>query len=168
MARCLIIGCGCRGRALTAELRRRGSVVRGTTRSPARAREIEAAGAEAVLADPDRLDTIFPALDHVTVAYLLLGSATASPEALAALHGDRLESLLLKMIDTTIRLVIYEAAGSVEPALLATGAGTVRRLCEESRMLYEILDADPGDPDAWVAAACAGAHAALGAQGSVE
>ena len=161
MARCLIIGCGCRGRALAAELRRQGNVVRGTTRSPASAREIEAVGAEALLADPDRLDTIFPALEHVTVAFLLLGSAAGTPEALAALHGERLEALLFKMIDTTIRVVVYEAAGSVEPALLAAGAGKVRRICEESRMPYEILDADPGDADRWVAAAIAATHAAL-------
>lgn len=161
MARCLIIGCGCRGRALAAALRRQGNVVRATTRSVDRVAAIEATGAEALVADPDRLDTLFGALDHVTVAYVLLGSATGTPAELAALHGDRLESLVFKMIDTTVRVVIYEAAGAVDPALLSAGTATVRRLCEENRMLYEILDADPSDPDAWVRAALAAPEAAL-------
>jgi Trk K+ transport system NAD-binding subunit len=161
MARCLIIGCGCRGRALTAELRRQGNVVRGTTRDPGSVAAIEAAGAEPHVGDPDRLATLFPALDHVSVAYILLGSATGSPAAVAALHGERLESLVFKMVDTTIRVVVYEAAGSVDPAVLASGAAIVRRLAEENRMLYEILTADPADADEWVAAAAGAMAAAL-------
>lgn len=161
MARCLIIGCGCRGRALAAELRRQGNVVRGTTRAPERLAAIEAAGAEAWLGDPDRLATLVGALDHVSVAYLLLGSAAGEPGELAALHGQRLESLLFKLIDTTVRVVVYEAAGTVNAALLRAGAETVRRMCEESRMLYSILDADPNDSPAWVQAAIAATHAAL-------
>jgi nucleoside-diphosphate-sugar epimerase len=161
MARCLIIGCGCRGRALAAELCREGNVVRGTTRSPEKTGLIAATGADPFVADPDRLDSIFPALDHVSVAYILLGSVTGPPEAVASLHGDRLESLMFKLIDTTVRVVIYEAAGSVDPALLAAGAATVRRLCEENRMLFEILEADPSQPDAWVRAALEAPRAAL-------
>jgi uncharacterized protein YbjT (DUF2867 family) len=162
MARCLIIGCGCRGRALAGELQRQGNVVRGTSRVPGRLAEIEATGAEAWLADPDRLDSVFPALDHVTVAYILFGSATGSADTLASLHGDRLESLLIKLIDTTVRVVIYEAVGSVDAELLGTGAATVRRICEQNRMLYEILRADPAAPDSWVTAAIDATRAALG------
>ncbi len=161
MARCLIIGCGCRGRALARELRRQGNVVRGTTRRPEVLPEIERVGAEAVLADPDRLAELFPALDHVTVAYVLLGSASGAPEHVAALHGERLESLLFKMIDTTIRVVVYEAVGSVDPAILAQGAALVERMSRESRMLFSILRADPVPPDRWVRAAVSATEAAL-------
>jgi uncharacterized protein YbjT (DUF2867 family) len=161
VARCLIVGCGCRGRALTRELRRAGNVVRGTSRSVEALAEIERAGASPFLADPDRLSTLFPALDHVTVAYLLLGSATGDPEQIRALHSERLESLLFKMIDTTIRVVVYEAAGSVDDRILAEGAATVERACRASRMLFSILDADPAQPDAWVRAALSATEAAL-------
>lgn len=123
--------------------------------------EIERVGAEAVLADPDQLSTVFPALEHVTVAYILLGSASGPPDELAALHAERLESLLVKMIDTTIRVVVYESAGSVDAGVLARGAATVQRLCRESRMLFSILDADPASPDTWVRAALAATEAAL-------
>jgi putative NADH-flavin reductase len=161
MARCLIIGCGARGQALSRELRARGNVVRGTTRAPARVAAIEAAGAEAFVGDPDRLETLFAALDHVSVAYVLLGSASGSKEQLAALHGDRLESLVFKMVDTTIRVVIYEAAGTVKDSLLAGGERIVERVCNENRMLYSILSADPDDRQGWLDAAVAAMTAAV-------
>jgi len=81
VARVLIIGCGCRGRRLAVELRERGHVIRAPPAAE-RLAAIEAAGAEAVLADPDRLATLVAALDHVTVAVLLLGSATGEPAQL--------------------------------------------------------------------------------------
>ncbi len=161
MARCLIIGCGCRGLALARELHRRGHAVRGTTRDPGRGPEIEAAGAEALVGDPDRLATLSDAFDRVSVACLLLGSATGSPGQLAALHGPRLEMLLARMLDTTVHAVVYEAAGSADPALLAGGAQRVRRVCQGSRIPYRLLDADPARPDAWTSAAAAAVEALL-------
>ena len=122
MARCLIIGCGCRGLSLTRELRARGHAVRGTTRSVARSGQIEAAGAQAFVGDPDRVATLAPAFEHVGVACVLLGTATGTPVQLEALHGTRLDMLLERMLDTTVRGVVYEAAGSVQRALLTAGS----------------------------------------------
>ena len=130
MARCLIVGCGCRGLSLAGELVARGHAVRGTTRDLARAGAIEAVGAEPLVGDPDRFATLARAFDHVAVACLLLGSATGSPERVQALHGSRLEMLLTRMIDTTVRGVVYESAGSVDQELLAAGAARVRQACE--------------------------------------
>ena len=149
MARCLIIGCGCRGRALARELVARGNAVRGTTRDPARAREIEAAGAEPVVGDPDRVATLAPSLEHVGVAVILLGSAAGSHDALAALHGPRLDMLLLRMLDSTVRGIVYEATGTVDDEILAAGARRVREFCEGSRIPYALLDKSCGD---WPAA----------------
>ena len=154
MARCLIIGCGCRGLALTRELRARGHAVRGTTRSVARSSQIEAAGAQAFVGDPDRVATLAPAFEHVGVACLLLGSATGTHVQLEALHGTRLDMLLERMLDTTVRGVVYEAAGSVQRALLAAGAERVGHACERSLIPYVLLRADPADRDGWPAAAC--------------
>ncbi len=119
--------------------------MRGTTRDPRQVEAIEAAGAEAVLADPDRVVTLLPALDHVAVACLLFGSATGSPEALEALHGPRLEMLLFRLIDTTVHGVLYEARA-------AAGAGLVRRACERSRIAYTLLESGWTDHRAWTAA----------------
>jgi nucleoside-diphosphate-sugar epimerase len=162
VARCLIIGCGCRGRSLAVELLGRGHAVRGTTRDPDGGRAaIEACGAEAYVGDPDRIATLAPALDQVTVACVLLGSAHAPPSQLAALHGTRLEMLLTRIVDTTVRGVVYESAGSVDRDVLATGAALVRARCEDSRIPYALLGADPGQPAAWTVAAVAAVQLAL-------
>ncbi len=161
MARCLIIGCGCRGRSLAGELIARGHAVRGTTRDPASQAAIEESGAEAFVGDPDRIATLVPALDQVTVACVLLGSAVGAPAGLAALHGTRLEMLLTKMVDTTVRAVVYESAGTVDPEVLAAGAGLVRAYCTDSRIPYALLAADPADHSAWTLDASAAVDSAL-------
>jgi nucleoside-diphosphate-sugar epimerase len=161
VARCLIIGCGCRGLELTRSLRERGHAVRGTTRDPARRPEIEAAGAEAYVGDPDRVATLGPALAHVGVACLLLGSASGSDEQLTALHGTRLDMLLERMLDTTVRGIVYEAAGTVDAGLLAAGAQRVRHACERSLIPYVLLEADPAEHSAWVTAAATAVEHAL-------
>jgi uncharacterized protein YbjT (DUF2867 family) len=161
LARCLIIGCGCRGRSLAGELITRGHAVRGTTRDPASRAAIEESGAEAFVGDPDRIATLVPALDQVTVACVLLGSAAGPPAGVAALHGTRLEMLLTKMVDTTVRAVVYESAGTVDPGVLAAGARLVQAYCADSRIPYALLDADPADHRAWGLAALAAVDSAL-------
>lgn len=146
---------------LTRALRAAGHAVRGTTRDPGRCAEIEAAGAEPFVADPNVVGTLAPALAHVGVACILLGSATGTREQLVALHGTRLEMLLERMLDTTVRGVVYEAAGSVDPALLSAGAGRVRHACERSLIPYELLATPPVGGDAWIAPAVAAIERAL-------
>lgn len=153
MARCLIVGCGCRGLELAAALRAAGHAVRGTTRDPARHAELEAAGVEPFIGDPNLVGTLAPALAHVGVTCILLGSVTGTEEQLTALHGTRLDMLLERMLDTTVRGVVYQAAGSADPALLSAGAGRVRHACERSLIPYELLTADPAQDGAWVAQA---------------
>jgi uncharacterized protein YbjT (DUF2867 family) len=161
LARCLIIGCGCRGQSLAAELIARGHSVRGTTREETHAAGIEAVGAEAVIGDPDVIATLGRALDYVTVACILLGSADGPPGKLAALHGSRLEMLLTRMVDTTVRGVVYEAVGTVDPAVLRAGAARVRARCEDSRIPYVLLEAEASDPAAWTASAVLAVELAL-------
>jgi hypothetical protein len=91
------------------------------------------------------------ALDHVTVACILLGSANGSRAQLADLHGTRLEMLLTKLTDTTVRGVVYEARGSAGPDLLATGARRIQEFAERSLARTALLEADPARPREWVA-----------------
>jgi hypothetical protein len=84
--------------------------------------------------------TVAPAFEHVGAAVILLGSAVGSPEALAALHGTRLDMLLLRMLDSTVRGIVYEAVGSVDSSILDGGAERVREFCEGSRIPYALLD----------------------------
>ncbi len=155
MARCLIIGCGCRGLALARELRNQGHAIRGTTRDAGRCSELEAAGIEPHIGDPDRVATLAPAFEHVTIACVLLGSASGSEAELAALHGSRLEMLLSRMLDTTIRGIVYEAAGSIDRAVLGEGARIVRERCDDSLIPYVLLREDPSVPARWLGAAAA-------------
>jgi len=142
--RVLMLGGGCRGLALTRALVADGHAVRVVTRSEARREEIEAAGAECFIGDPDVVGTLRYALDNVTVLAHALSTATGPPERVAALHGSRLRMLLEKSTDTTIRGVVYEPAGG-EPELARA------RALNELR--YELIEADPRDREAWVAAA---------------
>jgi uncharacterized protein YbjT (DUF2867 family) len=138
---------------LAAWLKARGHAVRGTTRDRARAERIAAAGAEPHVGDPERVATLAAALEHVTVACVLLGSAAGAQEELVALHGPRLEMLLTRMLDTTIRGVVYEAAGAVDREILNGGAQRVRDACEGSHIPYAMLAADPSDHHGWLSAA---------------
>lgn len=125
--------------------------MRGTTRDPARRAAIEAAGAEAHVGDPDRIGTLTSALDGATILCWLLGSASGEPAAVRALHTERLSMLLARTIDTTVRGVVYEAAGSVEPELLGAGADIVARACGRSEIPFGLLRTDPRDHGAWLA-----------------
>lgn len=139
--------------------------MRGTTRDAARRTEIEAAGVEAFIGDPDRVASLARALEHVGVACLLLGSATGPSDQLEALHGTRLDMLLERMLDTTVRGVVYERRGTVDRELLRAGAERVRSACERSLIPYVLLDADSDDHGRWVAAAADAVEVALLARG---
>lgn len=150
MARALIVGCGCRGRALGARLVEGGWSVRGTTRDPARAAGIEGAGIEAAVADPERPGTVLDLVGDVAVVHWLLGSARGEPQALAAIHGPRLEALLERLVDTPLRGFVYEAAGSVPEARLRAGAGIVRAAARRWRIPVEVVSTEPGSKEAWL------------------
>jgi threonine dehydrogenase-like Zn-dependent dehydrogenase len=165
LARCLIIGCGCRGLSLAGALSAHGHVVRGTTRDRSRLPELERAGVDAVLADPDRVATVAPALEHVVVVCVLLGSAAGEREQLAALHGTRLDMLLTRILDSTVRGILYEVTGTVDGALLEAGAGRVRAFCEDSRIPYALLEAEPSHTESWLESAAAAVRHVLGEVG---
>jgi nucleoside-diphosphate-sugar epimerase len=149
LARALIIGCGCRGRELGKDLLAAGWAVRGTSRGERGLAAIEAAGIEPALADPDRVGTVLEHVGDVAVAFHLLGSAVGKPEALAEIHGPRLERLLEKIVDTPVRGVVYEAVGSVDAAVLDGGAGLVAAASRTWRIPAEIVRTETNDPGEW-------------------
>lgn len=162
MARALIVGCGCRGRALAASLAAAGWQVRGTTRSPAALDAIRAAGAEPALADPDRVGSILDLVDDVAVVVWALGSAAGDPELVGAVHGPRLEHLLERVVDTPVRGFVYEGSGSAPPGALAAGAGLVREAGARWRIPVAVMDRPPADHDAWTAAMSGAVRGVLG------
>jgi hypothetical protein len=141
VARVLIVPCGCRGRALAASLVEARHAVRGTTRSQANMAAIHEAGAEPYLGDPDRIGTLMEALAGVTIVCWLMGTI---PEP--DLHEGRLRMLWEKLVDTPVRGVVYEGA-------LPQGEQVARSASQTWQIPLEILDADPLDHEAWLAAA---------------
>ena len=188
MARVLIVGGGCRGRRLAAELVQEGSYsVRITTRTESGRARIEAAGAECLIGTPNRLATLSGALDGVTVACWLLATARGEQARVRALHDSRLESFLGQAIDTTMRGFVYEIPSTIGSAVeeadtvqadLATGAPSVDRtasgkaLAEGERIVrattshnaipLAFVRADPEDLDAWLTDARGAVDSLLG------
>ena len=148
MARALIVGCGCRGQAVGRYLLARDWEVRGTSRREEGLAAIKEAGIEPALADPGQPGTVLDLIGDVTAIAWLLGSAEGEPEELAAIHGRGLERVLEKMVETHVRGFVYEAAGSVDPVLLARGQEVV-----EAAATWEIAIAtnfvDPSDSSIW-------------------
>jgi len=188
VARILIVGGGCRGRALAAQMVGEGHAVRITTRTEAGRSAIEATGAECFVGTPDRLATLRAALESVTIACWLMGTASGDPQHLRALHSSRLRFFLAQVIDTTVRGFLYEASGSDAPRskasgsegprsrasgteaprsnvsreLLAAGEEIVRALGQRNAIPVAILADDPGDSGAWLAGARDALDALLG------
>jgi uncharacterized protein YbjT (DUF2867 family) len=146
VARALIVGCGCRGRRLGGRLLAEGWQVRGTARREEGLEAIEAAGIEPALADPAAPGTVLELVGDVAVVVWLLGSAEASAGELADLHGRGLERVLERIVETPVRGFLYEAAGSVDPALLGRGREIVEAASARWRIPSAVLSPDP---DGW-------------------
>jgi uncharacterized protein YbjT (DUF2867 family) len=162
VARVLIVGCGCRGQGLARELVAAGHAVRGTTRDPARAEAIAAAGAEPYVGDPDRIGTLMEALAGVTIVCWLMGTATGDPDRVAALHDGRLRMLWEKLVDTPVRGVVHEAAGPLPSEVLASGREVALAGHRTWLIPLELLEADPGDHAVWPGEAAAAVGRLLG------
>jgi hypothetical protein len=148
-----MVGGGCGGLELARDLVAEGHAVRAVTRRSEARAAIEAAGAECWIGDPDVVGTLRYALDNVTVLLWLLGTARGPADRVAALHGPRLRMMLEKTTDTTVRGVVYEASGTVDPAVLAAGVEEVRHAHRTNEIPYALLDADRADRPVWLQAA---------------
>ena len=149
--RVLMVGGGCRGLALARQLCAGGHAVRAVTRDEANRERIEAAGAECWVGNPDVVGTLRYALDNVTLLLWLLGTASGPRDKVAPLHGSRLNMMLEKTTDTTVRGVVYERAGTVDPDLLAQGAAECEHAWRTNEIPYALAEAPRDDEAAWVA-----------------
>ena len=142
-----MVGGGCRGLALARSLVAEGHAVRVVTRHESRRAEIEDAGCECWIGDPDRIGTLRYAPENATVLLWLLGTVDV-PD----LHGSRLEMMLERTVDTTVRGVLYEGS---------TGAAVVQAAHDRHGIPIAFLETDPRDVDGWVAGARAAIDALL-------
>lgn len=162
MARILIVGGGERGMWLAGNLGEHGHATRILTRDEGRRPEIESLGAQCFIGTPDRLGTMIGALDGVTIACWLLGCAGGEEEQVRALHDLRLRSFMVKTIDTTIRGVLYEAAGTVPAEVLASGAQIATEVAERNQIPLAVLRSDPAQAESWRPEALGAVEALLG------
>jgi len=150
--RVLLVGGGCRGLALARGLVADGHAVRAVTRSEDHRALIEQAGAECWIGDPDVVGTLRYALENVTILVWALGTAVGGADEIVALHGSRLEMMLSKSIDTTVRGIVYEAAGTAGEEAFAAGVAELRRTCERNEIPFAIVDEPPAPHEAWATA----------------
>jgi uncharacterized protein YbjT (DUF2867 family) len=164
VARILIVGGGCRGRRLAAQLVKEGGhAVRITTRGESGRAAIEATGAECLIGTPDRLVTLRGALDGVTIACWMLATAQGDRAQVEALHGSRLESFLGQAIDTAMRGFVYESAdATVAAEMHDAGERIVRRTGKRNAIPVAVLRVDIEDSEAWQAEAQAAVDGLLG------
>lgn len=83
--------------------------------------------------DPDRLATLTPRLEGVTVVCWMFGDSGHEP-----LHGDRLAALVEYLVDTPVRGLVYERSDSYPG-----GEAIVARARETFRIPSEVVS--PGD-----------------------
>lgn len=150
--RVLIVGGGCRGLTLARGLVADRHAVRVVTRHERNRARIEETGAECWIGDPDVVGTLRYALEGVTILVWALGTAAGSQEQVAALHGSRLEMMLGRVIDSTVRGVVYEAAGTAGPEAFAAGIAEVRKMCERNEIPFTLVDHEPSHVGAWARA----------------
>jgi hypothetical protein len=100
------------------------------------------------------------ALYGVTVVAWLLGSAEG--ERAEELHAGRLRMLCEKLVDTPVRGLVYEGAGTLPEEVLAGGAEVVRRAAATWNIPVEVLATHPDACEAWTADAVAAVDRLLG------
>ena len=110
----LIVGCGGRGQALARDLARgRPRRPRHDARPRPRAARSRPPGAEPYVGDPDRIATLMDALAGDDGRVLADGQRA---DVAATLHDGRLRMLCEKLVDTPVRGLVYEAAGTLRPS----------------------------------------------------
>jgi len=142
----LLIGGGERGRTLASDVRAAGNVVRHHDPYEAGRAPIEATGAECWIGTPDPAGHAGRALDGVAIACWLARQRLRDARGTRRSSTARaFSSSSRRPIDTPIRGLLYEAAGSVGRRPLARGAEVIGPRASLNAIPLEILHADPAD-----------------------
>lgn len=149
----MIVGCGCRGRALGSALKDLGHIVRGASRSKENLKRVADVGIEPVEADPIQLSQLMQHIEDVAVIVWLMGDAKGDESDVSMLHDAVLEHVLRKLVDTHVRGFVYEASGGVSAGLLKKGREHVERANHTWHIPVGFIDQSQDDPGRWLAQA---------------
>jgi hypothetical protein len=100
-----------------------------------------------------------PHVANTSAMVWLMGSA--SGDDVKALHRTRLETVLERLVDSPVRGMVYEAAGTLPAVLMREGATAVRKASLTWQMPNVIVEQHPRDHDAWLAAMVAAVEEVL-------
>jgi hypothetical protein len=166
MARVLIVGGEERGLRLATALLQTGHAVRLIIEEHAsHGIRGEPPGAEGFLADPERPGTLKAALEHVSVACWLFGSASGTAPRVKALNGGHLQRFLEQAVDSSAHAIVYEAAGRAPEAALSQGRALATAFAERNAIPLLLITADSSDADVWLENAREAVARALGPGG---
>jgi hypothetical protein len=101
-------------------------------------------------------------VDDVAVVVWALGSAVGSHDAVAAVHGPRLERLLERLVDTPVRGFVYEGAGTAPDEVLADGAELVAAAGARWRIPVAVVETPPEPYERWAREMADGVRGLLG------
>jgi hypothetical protein len=72
-------------------------------------------------------------------------------EGAEAINSERLPALAERLVDSGVRGLVYEAAGTADPGALGAGADAVLRAGETFRMPVAVIAASPSEHGPWLA-----------------
>jgi hypothetical protein len=105
---------------------------------------------------------VLDAIEGVALVYWLLGSAQGDPDAVAALHGPRLQRLLEEIVDTPVRAVVYEVTVGLDPEHAGAAFAALSDAGRRWRIPFEVVDAERAKPELWLVGMLAAASELVG------
>jgi hypothetical protein len=112
--------------------------------------------------DAQRLGTLRAALEQVSIACWLFGSAVDSDVDTRALHGTLLETFIRQITDSSVRGLVYETADDAPRDVLDQGRGIVSEMTANSAIPLAVIAASRADEQRWLDEATAAVAALLG------
>lgn len=134
--------------------------MRGTSRSGDGVSRIESAGLEGAESDPDRVGTVLEEVADVAVVIWALGAATG-PSAVDV-NGDRLESMLERLVDTPVRGFVLDAPPAEGEDPFARAVELTTLASDTWRIPVEVVRVSRSARETWVAEMARAVRSVLG------
>ncbi len=112
--------------------------------------------------DAQRLGTLRAAFEQVSIACWLFGGNVGSDADIRALHGTLLENFIRQITDSSVRGLVYEAAGDAPSEVSDEGRRIVSEMTAKRAIPLAMIEAGSADQQRWLDEAGAAVAALLG------